>query len=1090
MAQIEQLNSRQIVIPTNASTGFPSRSYARDIVLVVGVAVVYFAAAELGLSFAFIHTNVSPVWPPTGIALVAVLLFGNRVWPGILLGAFVANVITPIPMSAAVAIAAGNTLEAIGAGVLLRSAKFNNSIDEAKDVFKLLLVMAVCAALGASVGTAALCISGAASWSNFPRLWSTWWLGDLTGALTVAPLLLAWIVREEKWLPWKRSIEAVLLLTLLSLSAIVTWGQSAPVRVQFYPLTRLIVPFFLWAAFRLGHRGVTLAIASISAFAVWGTINGSGPFISATPNDSLLVLQLFIGSNAVTFLLLVAVVDERSRAEKAVRDKESELEQITQSTPLMLTRCTPDLRYRFVNKAYAALLGRRPEQIIGSRIEDIIGPVGFNSILPYIERVLQGEHVEFEQEVAYRDIGPRFMRVSYRPDRDAKGNVIGWISSISDITKTKASEDALRNSERQLSEFFENASEAIHWVGPSGTILRANRAELRMLGYTAEEYIGRDIADFHVDKNAIADILGRLRNGETLENYTASMICKDGSVRQVVINSSGYFENGEFVHTRCFTRDITEQLQNEKALRHLAAIVESTDDVIISKDLDGSITSWNAAAERVYGYTAEEMIGRSVSILIPPDKPDEETTMLEKLTSGERIDHYESVRIAKDGRRIDVSLTVSPIHDANGNVIGASKISRDITELKRAQEEREELLAREEKARAEAEAANRVKDEFLATLSHELRTPLNAIMGWAGMLSGGKLNQVEVARAIEIIDRNAKVQSRLIEGVLDVSRIVSGKFQIEHRPVQLREVVTAAVDSIRPTAQARDLKLHLEMENYLPMVGGDSNRLQQVVWNLLSNAVKFTDPGGEIRVGLTTVGSQVEIEVRDTGQGIRSEFLPYVFERFRQEDSSTTRKHGGLGLGLAIVRHLVELHGGCVEAISDGEGKGATFRVQLPILNANTSPPLRQPKQERPDATKMLRGLRILIVEDQHDALEVMVEMLSRCEADVKAVGSARDALDVLSKWKPEVLLSDISMPELDGYAFIQQVRVMESERLTRNVAMNGMIPAIALTAHARDEDRQRALESGFHAYLSKPVELSELAECIAKVTGKLSRSR
>jgi PAS domain S-box-containing protein len=558
------------------------------------------------------------------------------------------------------------------------------------------------------------------------------------------------------------------------------------------------------------------------------------------------------------------------------------------------------------------------------------------------------------------------------------------------------------------------------------------------------------------------------------------MIRKDGSICDVLINSSAYFQNGKFVHTSCFTRDITEQLQAEKELRRFAAIVESTDDVIIAKDLNGTITNWNGAAERLYGYSADEMIGKPISILIPPDRKDEGANILKKLRAGERIDHYESVRVAKDGRRIDVSLTVSPIRDANGKVVGASKIARDITDKKRSQIERERMLEREEKARTAAEAANRIKDEFLATLSHELRTPLNAILGWASMLRGKKLDPQESAHAIEIIDRNAKVQSQLIESVLDVSRIVSGKFHIECRPVPLHEALSAAVDSIRPSAAARNIQLQLKTNSNVVLVAGDLSRLQQIIWNLLSNAVKFTEPGGQVVVDLETVGPDVELIVRDSGQGISADFLPHVFDRFRQADSSTTRRHGGLGLGLAIVRHLTELHGGTVTAESEGEGKGATFRVRLPSIAADVAGSFEPQKQQRdggPNPASLLRGLKVLVVEDEIDARELLVEMLSRCKAVVKSAGSAQEALKLVTEWLPDVLVSDISMPEVDGYTFIQRVREMTS---------NGGIPAIAVTAHARDKDQEHALDAGFHGYLTKPIELYDLAICIARVTGKL----
>src|SRR6185369_10987342 len=373
----------------------------------------------------------------------------------------------------------------------------------------------------------------------------------------------------------------------------------------------------------------------------------------------------------------------------------------------------------------------------------------------------------------------------------------------------------------------------------------------------------------------------------------------------------------------------------EKALRQFAAIVESTDDAIIGMDLSGVITSWNNAAVSLYGYSTEEIIGKNVSILIPPELLQDEREFLETIQNGERIVHYETLRMAKSGRRIDVSLTVSPIQDASGALIGASKIARDITEQRRVEAEREELLRREHSARAEAEVANRVKDEFLANLSHELRTPLNAIVGWASMLRTDTLTPAETRRAIEIIDRNAKTQTQLIESVLDVSRIVSGKLQFDSRPVEVEKVIEAAIDSMRPAADARQIKFRVHLSSNVPPVSGDFNRLQQVVWNLISNAVKFSPADTVIEVQCKTVGAHVEIVVKDNGQGINPDFLPHVFDRFRQGDSSTTKRFGGLGLGLAIARHLVELHGGSIKAESDGEGKGATFIVILPTMGGS-----------------------------------------------------------------------------------------------------------------------------------------------------------
>jgi PAS domain S-box-containing protein len=344
----------------------------------------------------------------------------------------------------------------------------------------------------------------------------------------------------------------------------------------------------------------------------------------------------------------------------------------------------------------------------------------------------------------------------------------------------------------------------------------------------------------------------------------------------------------------------------------------------------------------MFGYTAAEALGRSITMIIPPDRLSEEDEVIRRLRRGESIDHYETVRARKDGTLVNISLTVSPIRNRAGEVIGASKIARDITAQKQAEAERGVLLAREQAARADAEKANRIKDEFLATLSHELRTPLNAMLGWIRMLRARTLDPETSERAIETIDRNIQLLTRLVEDVLDVSRITTGTMRLEVRPVLLGPVIEAVVESVQPAARAKGIHLGVSLDASLGPVAGDAARLQQVVWNLVSNAIKFTGRDGRVEIHLEERASHAQIRVADTGKGIAPDFLPRVFDRFSQEDSSRTRAHSGLGLGLAIVRHLVELHGGTVSADSAGEGRGATFIVRLPLLpvpaSSTTSP--------------------------------------------------------------------------------------------------------------------------------------------------------
>jgi PAS domain S-box-containing protein len=366
----------------------------------------------------------------------------------------------------------------------------------------------------------------------------------------------------------------------------------------------------------------------------------------------------------------------------------------------------------------------------------------------------------------------------------------------------------------------------------------------------------------------------------------------------------------------------------------LAAIVDSSDDAIVSKTLDGVITSWNRGAERIFGWTAAEAVGRRITLIIPHERRAEEDDVLARIRRGERVDHYETVRVTRDGRLLDISLTVSPLRDAAGRIVGASKIARDITGRRRLEAERDRLLAAAQAAREVAEASNRMKDQFLAIVSHELRTPLNSILGWARLLQAGGLDEAERQRALDVIIRNTATQTQLVEDLLDLSRVVTGRMRLRFEPCELTALVADAVDAVRPAADAKGIALVTVPATDSGTIQCAPDRLRQVVWNLAMNAIKFTPPGGRVEVAVTRTEKTADIVVADNGVGISPEILPHVFEQFRQEDSSSTRAHGGLGLGLALVKHLVELHGGQVRAESPGKGKGATFTVSIPLAPA------------------------------------------------------------------------------------------------------------------------------------------------------------
>jgi PAS domain S-box-containing protein len=516
--------------------------------------------------------------------------------------------------------------------------------------------------------------------------------------------------------------------------------------------------------------------------------------------------------------------------------------------------------------------------------------------------------------------------------------------------------------------------------------------------------------------------------------------------------------------------------QLEQAALRLAAIVDSSEDAIVAKTLDGIITAWNRAAERMFGYTAAEAVGRPITIIIPPERIDEEVEVLSRLRRGESIGHFETVRRHKSGAAVEISLSVSPIRTPGGQVIGASKIARDITERRRSEAERASLLAREQVARQQAEQANRIKDEFLAILSHELRTPLQAMLGWVSMLRQRRVDQAGADRAVDTIERNTRALARLVDDILDVSRITMGSLRLDLRPVELVPVIEAAVESFRPAARAKDIEVSLFLDPAVGPVGGDGARLQQVVSNLISNAVKFTPRGGRVEVRLDQDGSEAEIRVSDTGRGIAPEFLPRIFDRFTQEDEGSRRRYPGLGLGLAIVRHLVELHGGTVTAASRGEGHGAAFIMRVPLLRGHVAGERWRPGAG-PSGAVPLDGLRVLVVDDEKDARDVLAAVLEAAGATVAAASSGSGALALLDQERFDVALCDIAMPDLDGYDVVREVK--------RRRTPGRDVPVAALTAYANDHDRQRALAAGFEAHIAKPVEPDRLVREVARLAGR-----
>jgi PAS domain S-box-containing protein len=806
---------------------------------------------------------------------------------------------------------------------------------------------------------------------------------------------------------------------------------------------------------------------------------------------------------------------------------------------------------------------------------------------------------------------------------------------------------------------MEPAFDAFVAIDEQGLITDWNPAAEHLFGWSREDVLGRNLTATWIaeaDRERVGVELREIVEGKQRDvlgrRVQLSALARDGS--PIPIEITAWVErDGRRFRLNSFVRDLRERTRADEVRRLLAAVVESSDDAIITKTLDGVITSWNEGAHRLLGYSAEEAVGRPITILIPEDRLDEERYILEQLRQGKRIDHYETIRVTKDGRLLHVALTISPVHDASGAIIGVSKILRDITERKLVEqslrderrllerlnragialaasndltellrgladaatqmsgaefgaffyrgmeqdgdrfrlisssgplkdafealgpphenpllappdfesrevirvddvradrsfgpqpsalgvrsylavpvvsragdvlggllfghsragvfterverfirglashaaiaientqllEERTVLLESERAARTEAERVNASKDEFLATLSHELRTPLNSILGWTHILRSTQ-DPNEVSHGMDVIERNVRAQTRLVDDLMDVSRIVSGQMRLDVQTLMPVAFVQAAIDALAPTAETRKVRVDSELDPNAGPVSGDPGRLQQVVWNLVSNAIKFTPAGGRVRVTLARVDSQIEIGVSDSGIGISPDLLPHVFERFRQGDSSMTRRHGGLGIGLAIVKHIVERHGGHVVATSGGEDQGATFRVELPVAvvlridEAERRHPRSESAVSAAAAVADLSGLRVLAVDDEIDARVLIERVLENRGAEVSTAASGAEALARVEVERPDVLVCDIGMPDMNGYELLRRIRALGPDR-------GGRVQAIALTAFARSEDRTRAMMAGFLAHVAKPVEPTELIATVASVAGR-----
>lgn len=983
--------------------------------LVVGgaVAAAYVIAAQLGFRVAFGAEQITTVWPPTGIAIAALLLYSPRFWPAIWIGAFSANAATSAPLWTAASIATGNTLEAyVAAVVLIRFTRFDVTLRRARDAVAFLLLAGMATpVIAATIGVVTLCAAGVQPWGAYWPLWFDWALGDATGALIVAPAILT-SFRVAVHVERRQFLETAGLVILAVVITEAVFGSRLTPTTGAHPLEFIVFPLLITAAVRVRQPGTALVGLAASIVAIVRTVQGFGPFAAASVHQSLVLLQVFMGILASTGLVLAAAMTERRLAERrrsashAVGQVLANAKDLETAAPTILRAMCAHLECQF-----AALW------IVDRAVPEL------SCVTTMTHGVEASAFVKKTREI-------RLPHGVGLPGRVwAQGTPV-WIDDVvidANFPRAGAARDA----------GLHGAFGFPIWLG--------------------DELIG--IVEFFYRKVASPD---------------ADLLATSATIGHQI---------GQFIGR---TRVELAMRVSEQRTR---TVLETALDAIISMDHQGLITEFNAAAERIFGHRRDEVIGRELAMLLMPvhlrDAHRKGVRSYLSTRTGGFIDRrIETTAVRADGREFpaEVSITAVP-GDGPPQFTG---FVRDVTERVEAEHERLQLLKRERDARLDAEAANRAKDQFLATLSHELRTPLNAIVGWARMLLDGAVSEENRTRALEIIERNAHVQVQLVADLLDVSRIIMGQLKLEMRPVDVGAVIGASLDAVRPAAEAKRIALRSTLPPSALVASGDVARLQQILWNLLSNAVKFTPEGGHVHVDLTDNGPHIGIHVRDSGPGIAPAFLPHVFERFRQADSSSTREHGGLGLGLAIVRHLVELHGGRVRVENADEG-GAIFSVELPrgrddILSGSAGHAVAEGWRQAARGAPSLAGCRVLVVDDDDDTRELFAAILLNAGAQVQPAGSVRDALAYLRTEWPDVLLADIAMPDQDGYVLIRQVRSPE-------IARGRHLPGAAITAYGRREDQQRTRAEGFDLYVSKPVEPSALVDVVASLWKPIARS-
>jgi PAS domain S-box-containing protein len=967
----------------------------------LGLAFVYYVAARLGLSLGVVE-QVTAVWPPTGIALGAVLLAGPRILPGVGLGALLANLGAGEPVGTALGIAAGNTLEALVGAGLLRRAGVARGLERVEDVLRLLLLAApIASAVAALIGVVSLCAGGVQPWSSFARLFGVWWLGDAMGALLITPLILAWSDPPKLGERRTQGAELAVLFAGLAATAAVVFGRPHGAQPHVHSLAYAIFPFVAWSALRFGRHGTPLAIAAASAIATWGTAQGLGPFGAGAAEMRWLHLQGFMGLIAATGLMLAAAVAERDRSE----------------------------RHRAADAAIARILADGSELALA--VPRILAAVG--------------ECLEFDCGAVWtvdRMAGRlRCVELWHRP-----GSALAEFVAL---TRRIAFAPGIGLPGRVWSR---REPQWIEDVARDPNFPRAPAAALCGLH-----------GAFGFPLSLGGEVLG------VIEFFSREIRPPDAKLLQLLASAGSQI--AQFIERK----RAEEAVRSSEARK--AGIVASALDAIVTMDGDGRVLEFNPSAERMFGLRARDALGRDLATLIVPERlrAAHRAGLARQLHTGERglLDRrLEMPALRAGGTEFTVEVAITRVPDSEPPLF--TGFMRDVTARKRAEAERAQLLANEQRARAQAEALaeqlraeKKTKDEFLATLSHELRNPLAPISNAVQALLMREAGADPDRGLHELMARQLRHVTRLVDDLLDISRIDRGTTELRREPLDLVEVANAAIEMNRALLDARGHRLQLELPVGSVPIDADRTRIEQVVSNLLNNAARYTPAGGEIAVILERAGEAAVLRVRDTGIGIRTELLPRIFEPFLQGDRVPGSVHEGLGLGLALVRALVELHGGSVAAASAGAGRGSEFTVRLPLCPGAAPEP-----RGVPAAVQVPVPRRILIVDDNKDSAETLAIILSRQGHEVQIAHDGPDGLEKFHAFQPDVVLLDIALPRgMSGHDVARRIRQLPGTAGVRLIAMTGF---------GQLEDRERSREAGIEVHLVKPVDPRELQELIA----------